>query len=225
MSIHDLLEDTLIRWNSVDTEDQVTEALGFWCCYPLFHEQARLCKDWRNVQNTLNQVHVLAVNRLMKLAEKMALDSGAISTCGAICRESFSSGRRKSFSGALRNWWPECIGEFIYEFPEHEQQAIRTASEIIGRMNARFGPKHSLDFRTVNWFGTEYQFTAIQAACVKVLWEAWENGTPAIGDQTVLTIVDSTSERLPLVFRDHPAWGKMIVDGLTKGTHRLMPLG
>lgn len=80
---------------------------------------------------------------------------------------------------------------------------------------------HSPDFRSVNWYGTLHEFTPQQAACVKVLWEAWENGTPAVGDATTLEAADSKAERLGLVFRDHPAWGTMIVDGATKGTHRL----
>ncbi|MBC7818184.1 MAG: hypothetical protein IAG10_14955 [Planctomycetaceae bacterium] len=61
----------------------------------------------------------------------------------------------------------------------------------------------------------------MQAACVKVLWEARQNGTPTVGDATVLELVESDSERLSLVFRDHAAWGTMIVEGQTKGTHRL----
>lgn len=82
-------------------------------------------------------------------------------------------------------------------------------------------PTHGPDFRSVKWFGSVYEFTAQQAACVKVLWEAWENGTPAVGDATVLETADSDAERLPLVFRNHPAWGTLIVEGQTKGTHRL----
>lgn len=81
---------------------------------------------------------------------------------------------------------------------------------------------HSDDFRSVNWFGKLHEFTALQAACVKFLWEAWSNGTPVIGNSTILEAVESNAERLGLVFRDHPAWGTMIVEGSTKGTHRLV---
>jgi len=87
---------------------------------------------------------------------------------------------------------------------------------------------HSPDFRSVHWFGRDYSFTATQAACVKVLWEAWQNQTPEVGDQTVLEKVEANSERLDHVFRlrgraQHPAWGKMIVAGATKGSHQLAP--
>src|SRR4029077_3051897 len=79
---------------------------------------------------------------------------------------------------------------------------------------------HSPDFRSVNWFGTKYSFTPMQAVCLKTLWVAWEKGTPDVGDGYVLENAASDSERLPLVFRNHSAWGTMIVDGATKGTHR-----
>jgi hypothetical protein len=81
--------------------------------------------------------------------------------------------------------------------------------------------EHSPDFRSVNWHGTHYSFTATQAECVKVLWGAAEKRTFDVGDATVLEASDSQSGRLPLVFRDHPAWGTMIVEGATRGTHRL----
>ncbi len=32
--------------------------------------------------------------------------------------------------------------------------------------------KHSIDFRSVYWFGTNYNFTSNQAAAVKILWES-----------------------------------------------------
>jgi hypothetical protein len=81
---------------------------------------------------------------------------------------------------------------------------------------------HGLDYRSVNWFGADHPFTANQAACVKVLWEAWEKNLPDVGDKTVLEIASVFSERLDSVFRDHPAWGTMIQQGRTKGTHRLV---
>lgn len=82
---------------------------------------------------------------------------------------------------------------------------------------------HSDDFRSVNWFGVDHEFTANQAACVKVLWENWEKGCATVGDQTILLAADAASERLPLVFRKHKAWGTMIVKGMTKGSHKLAP--
>jgi hypothetical protein len=81
--------------------------------------------------------------------------------------------------------------------------------------------RHSVDFRSVYWCGTEYTFTGIQAAVVKILWEAWKNKTPEVGDSCLLETAQSNSERLDLVFRGHSAWGTMITAGTTKGSRRL----
>lgn len=82
--------------------------------------------------------------------------------------------------------------------------------------------RHSFDFRSVHWFGIDYNFTPNQAAAVKMLWEAWENGTPDIGGDTLATKVDSDSRRARDIFKGHPAFGKMICPGTTKGTYRLV---
>ena len=38
---------------------------------------------------------------------------------------------------------------------------------------------HSDDFRSVFWYGISYVFTPTQAACIRVLWEAWERRLPS----------------------------------------------
>jgi hypothetical protein len=88
--------------------------------------------------------------------------------------------------------------------------------------------EHSPDYRSVVWAGEPYEFTPPQACVVKVLWDAWEKGTPSIGDVFLLESIDRQSPppRLDHVFRNgkrtpHPAWSTMIVAGQTKGTHRL----
>jgi len=80
---------------------------------------------------------------------------------------------------------------------------------------------HSPDFRSVLWHGVDYQFTKGQAACVAILWLAWETGTPDVGDETLLEEVDAESSRLVDLFRGNPAWGTMIIPGATKGSRRL----
>jgi len=92
-----------------------------------------------------------------------------------------------------------------------------------GPNNKECATKHAPDFRSVRWFGAVYSFTPKQAACVRALWEAWENGTPELSGITILETaeVDDSAGRFPKVFRDSPAWGKMIVPGSTKGTYRL----
>ena len=82
---------------------------------------------------------------------------------------------------------------------------------------------HSTDFRSMLWSGTHYSFTANQAPAVRLLHENWEAGTPDVGDETLLLAVDPKAPpaRLDVLFRNHPAWGTLIVSGGTRGSHRL----
>lgn len=82
--------------------------------------------------------------------------------------------------------------------------------------------RHSPDFRCVNWFGTNYTFTPLQAAIVKQLWEAWESGVPDVGGATLIENAGDDVEvnRVDQVFRNKPAWGTMIIS-TSKGTYRL----
>ncbi len=85
-------------------------------------------------------------------------------------------------------------------------------------------PTASADFRSVNWFGNDYTFTALQAKVVSLLWDGWVDGVPDMGEATILTEAESESKKLLDVFRSgdkrHPAWGTMI-QSKTKGTYRL----
>jgi hypothetical protein len=81
--------------------------------------------------------------------------------------------------------------------------------------------RHSKDFRSVHWYGTDYSFTRPQASCVSDLWAAWKNGTPDVGDKTLLAECGANCDRLRDVFKDNPAWNSMIVEGETKSAHRL----
>jgi hypothetical protein len=81
--------------------------------------------------------------------------------------------------------------------------------------------RHSADYRTVHWRGEDYTFTAKQAAVVQALWEAWDEELPEVPMVTLLQRSGSSSERLRDVFRDHPAWGSMIVRGTQRDTCRL----
>jgi hypothetical protein len=81
---------------------------------------------------------------------------------------------------------------------------------------------HSDDFRSVRWYGNEYAFTTMQAACVQILWQAWQRGAPEMSQARILEDAGSASERLRDVFDKgkHGAWGTMIVPG-RKGAFRL----
>ena len=89
--------------------------------------------------------------------------------------------------------------------------------------------RHSPDFSSVHWFGTDYEFNHMQAQAVSELWHAWERGTPGLHYKTILTEIKSDSARLVYLFRDprgpngyHPAGGTLIVhvEG-KKGVYRL----
>lgn len=105
--------------------------------------------------------------------------------------------------------------------PETGQESRATRGNKATTKNKVDECTYGPGFRSVLWFGTKYAFTSYQAACVKILWEAWENKTPDVGDATLLAESGSESKRLKDVFKDRPAWGTMIVSGETKGTHRL----
>lgn len=71
--------------------------------------------------------------------------------------------------------------------------------------------RHAPDFRSVRHRGTLYAFSPSQAQVVRVLWEAYLNGTPSVGQETLLEQAGCESRRLRDLFRDHPAWDRLIV--------------
>lgn len=81
--------------------------------------------------------------------------------------------------------------------------------------------RHGPGFASVLWDGASYAFSPTQARVVAQLWEAWENGTPDVRQELLLSEAGSESDRLVDLFRDHEAWGKFIVSGEAKGTFRL----
>jgi hypothetical protein len=80
---------------------------------------------------------------------------------------------------------------------------------------------HSPDFRSVNYHGHLFRFSATQAPVVKMLWEAHGNGAPDVGQQLLLEEAGSTCNRLLDLFKRSPAWGSLIVAGEERGTFRL----
>lgn len=93
------------------------------------------------------------------------------------------------------------------------------------------GPRtrHSPDFATVNWYGTEYSFTQSQRHVVRLLWADWENGGQGVGADYLRETVrfGSGSGALRDVFKGrgglHTAWGTMIVQTQRKGVYTLRP--
>jgi hypothetical protein len=114
-----------------------------------------------------------------------------------------------------------------FSVPLEKADAIRSADRSAEQMTeqpnrpAERPSSHSQDYRVCCWRGTDYTFSPTQAACVRVLWEAWEDSIPEIGQDTILTEAGSESSRVRPLFQDHPAWGLMIISGSAKGTFRL----
>lgn len=82
---------------------------------------------------------------------------------------------------------------------------------------------HSPDFRSVSAHGGEFGFTAQQAPVVKLLYEAYENGTPDVGQVFILSELGLPGTQLRDLFRHSEAWGTLIISGSTRGTFRLSP--
>lgn len=82
---------------------------------------------------------------------------------------------------------------------------------------------NSNDYRSVRWFGQSFTFTANQAIVVRQLIESWRNGTPDVAGATLLAAVDHEAppSRMSTLFRDHPSWKQMIIQGGTKGAFRI----
>lgn len=81
---------------------------------------------------------------------------------------------------------------------------------------------HSPDYREVSWYGATYHFSATQAAVVKILHEAYGQGTPEVGTAALLEGAGSQSSSPRDLFRRHPAWADGVIGpGERRGTWRL----
>jgi hypothetical protein len=79
--------------------------------------------------------------------------------------------------------------------------------------------------RSCVWGGRKFFFTDMQGNIVRQLWRAFKKGTPDVSQTDLLEKAGSamadTEARLVKLFKDHDAWGILIVPGPTKGTYRL----
>lgn len=83
----------------------------------------------------------------------------------------------------------------------------RTLEEIVARLSPT---RHSADFRSVRWFGKNYEFSPAQSLIVQALWHAWLNGTPRMGAKSLIRAANMVSDKVSDLFKDHRAWNKMI---------------
>jgi hypothetical protein len=77
--------------------------------------------------------------------------------------------------------------------------------------------------RCVRWGERLFSFTEPQARAFALLHSAWASGAPDVDDAALLTAAGGESTRLSDVFRRCDAWGSLIAEGGTRGTHRLAP--
>jgi hypothetical protein len=81
--------------------------------------------------------------------------------------------------------------------------------------------RHSPDYRSVILCGKQFSLTPQQAQVVEILHEAYENGTPEVGQAYLLEQVATPSSRLRDTFKGSSAWGELIIPGTTQGSFRL----
>jgi len=82
---------------------------------------------------------------------------------------------------------------------------------------------HSSDFTTVTWYDTLYIFDdGLQAKAVALLWTEYDKGEMGLSEKTIGEKIGSSAAnyRLDSTFRNHPAWGTMIVK-VRQGVYRL----
>lgn len=88
-------------------------------------------------------------------------------------------------------------------------------------IQVKIPPVHSPDYRSANWYGRLFSFTPNQAAVVRILWDAWEQGAPEVSQEYIVTEAVIETEKLSQLFHQHPAWKSMIVPGASRNTVRI----
>jgi hypothetical protein len=154
---------------------------------------------------------------------------------------------REHLSDAISQWPSSPLPQAVLALWDQAFDRLGIATDRFVRWQRRVQEKvdaaaavngetaHSDDFTSVNWYSTQYQFTTgLQAESVRLLWEAWENGTPSLSEQTIREKTGSCNDRFRLehVFKPtnkstgrreaHPAWGTMI-RRVRKGVFALSP--
>jgi hypothetical protein len=82
---------------------------------------------------------------------------------------------------------------------------------------------HGKDFAWVRCPRGEFEFTPAQRHVIGALVEDLRAGGLGVGQAYLIGVSGSQSERLRDLFRNHPAWGTLIVHGNTRDTFRLDP--
>ena len=104
------------------------------------------------------------------------------------------------YQGLVELRWYIGGGALVELLPKGKLELEKMAQEF----------QHSADYASVNWRGQAYQFNRNQATCVRLLHEAWLEGTPHLSGHYLLTTIEG-AVKMSGLFRDHPAWKELIL--------------
>jgi hypothetical protein len=115
-----------------------------------------------------------------------------------------------------RDNWPGDV-------PASFRLTLRSGAVVEFPFPVECGPcSHSPDFSSIVWFGKSYgRFSPPQAAVLRLLWEAWEAGTPEVGGQYLLAEVESGGRKMSDLFGDHAVWKDGVINRAGKSAYRL----
>lgn len=82
---------------------------------------------------------------------------------------------------------------------------------------------HSPDFASVVWNNQFFELTRKQRIVIQLLWEAMEDGMHIVSGAKLQE--EAQCSKMSSLFRDHPAWNRLIVPGERHDTYRLAPKG
>jgi hypothetical protein len=105
------------------------------------------------------------------------------------------------------------------------KQQLGQATTIEGKTTSLgqpdIGPDHGIDFVWVRCELGEFNFSKNQRDVVKALWLDWERGGSGISAAHLLEHAEAVSAKLSDVFKNHPAFGVLIIRGDRKDVYRL----
>ena len=114
----------------------------------------------------------------------------------AVARAEASLG--KQLLGLPQSWVAQReAGEYPITTSEiGPSEAVRSGGETVFA--------HSPDYRSIRFNGQPHTLTRNQAVIIKILHEAFQQGTPSVGKSTLLSAVESETSRMQDFFRDSP---------------------
>ncbi len=132
--------------------------------------------------------------------------------------------RRSPAWGALVLQDPERPG--YYRLPELPPPQAEVSSPSSCNWGSGPVPKHTDCFERVYWPGLGvFALGRKQARVVEALWEQWQEGNPQVPQADLLRAADSDCARLIDLFRNSPAWGRLVLrDSELPGHYRLPEL-